>query len=152
MKNPVVAVIGGGRDERPEVLAAAEAVGRGLAARGAILVCGGLKGVMEAACRGAAAGGGMTVGILPGESPESANPHVTLPIVTGMGIGRNVIIVRTADALIAIGGEYGTLSEIAFALQMKKFVVGIGSWNIPGVQMVSNAEEALTAVVSHLGL
>ena len=152
MRNPVIAVIGGGREERPEFLEAAEAVGRGLAARGAVLICGGLKGVMEAACRGAAGAGGTTVGILPGDSPESANAHVTVPIVTGMGIGRNVIIARTADALVAVGGEYGTLSEIALALQMKKFVVGIGSWNISGVRTVANADEALTAVLEYLGL
>jgi len=151
MKQPVIAVIGGGRENRPEYLEAAEAVGRGIAARGAVLLCGGMMGVMEAACRGASQAGGIAVGILPGDSRETANPYVTLPIVTGMGIGRNVIIARSADALIAVGGEYGTLSEIALALQMGRPVVAIGSWSIPGVQPVSTPEEALTLVFSLLG-
>ena len=103
-------------------------VGRLLAEQGAVLVCGGLGGVMTAAARGCFEAGGEVVGILPGETSETANPYVTLPIVTGMGHARNIIIAHTALALIAIEGEYGTLSEIAIGLKLKKPVVQLRSW------------------------
>jgi uncharacterized protein (TIGR00725 family) len=96
----------------------AEDVGRILARRGAVLLCGGLGGVMEAACRGAAAEGGLTVGVLPGRDGRAANPYVALPLPTGMGEMRNALLVRFADAVIAIGGEWGTLSEVALAMKM----------------------------------
>lgn len=96
----------------------AEAVGGELARRGAVLVCGGREGVMEDACRGAARAGGLTVGLLPGDTADEANPFVALPLPTGMGQGRNVLVVRAADAVIAIGGEWGTLSEIALARKL----------------------------------
>jgi len=124
-----IAVIGSGRCSR-EVSRLAEDVGQKLAERGAILVCGGLGGVMEAACRGAKRAGGLTVGILPGNSHHEANPYVDVPIVTGMGEARNVILVRTAQAIIAVGGGYGTLSEIAHALKMGKPVIGLGTWQL----------------------
>ncbi|MBC7263081.1 MAG: TIGR00725 family protein [Chloroflexi bacterium] len=114
----------------PELASLAEAVGRGLAKRGAVLVCGGRGGVMEAACRGAKSAGGTTVGILPGESVDEANPYVDIPIPTGMGEARNVLVVRSAQAVIAVGGEYGTLSEIALALKMGRPVIGLETWEL----------------------
>jgi uncharacterized protein (TIGR00725 family) len=124
-----VAVIGAGRCSA-EVAALAESVGRELAQRGAVVVCGGLGGVMEAACRGAKGAGGVTVGILPGTARRDANPHVDIPIVTGMGEARNVLVVRSAQAVIAISGEYGTLSEIAHALKLGIPVVGLRTWQL----------------------
>lgn len=99
----------------PELLELAEAVGRAVARADGILICGGLGGVMEGAARGAAEGGGLTVGILPGHDSRNANPYIQVPLPTGMGEGRNLLVARTADALIAIGGEWGTLSEVAMA-------------------------------------
>ncbi|MDP2916523.1 MAG: TIGR00725 family protein [Dehalococcoidia bacterium] len=124
----IIAVIGGSQCNADEARMA-EKVGRGLAKRGAVVVCGGLSGVMEAACRGAQAEGGLTIGILPGDSRHSANPYVQLPIVTGMGYARNVIVVKSAQAVIAIGGSYGTLSEIAHALQSGIPVIGLNTWS-----------------------
>ena len=128
-RRPVIGVIGGQRPPA-ESLPIAEAVGRLVAEAGGVLVCGGLEGVMEAACRGAKSVGGLTIGILPGGSKAEANPYVDVPIVTGIGAARNVIVVRTADALIAIDGAYGTLSEIAHALDLGKGVVSLGSWDL----------------------
>lgn len=125
----IIGVIGGAAPTKEEA-AAAEAVGRALAEAGAALVCGGLGGVMEAACRGAKSAGGLTVGILPGADSREANPYVDVPIATGMRCARNVIIARTAQAVIAIGGSYGTLSEIGFALSFGKPVVGLGTWEM----------------------
>ncbi len=127
--NKIIAVVGGNQPS-PEESVIAENIGRQLAEKGAVLVCGGLGGVMEAACRGAAAAGGLTIGILPGDSRKAANPYVHLPIVTGMTYARNIIIVRTAQAVIAVGGKYGTLSEIAHALQAGVPVIGIGTWSL----------------------
>ena len=109
---------------------AAEAVGRALAEAGAVLICGGRGGVMEAACRGAKAAGGITIGILPGTDRREANPYVDIPIVTGIGVARNGIIARTAQVAVAVGGSYGTLSEIAFALAFSVPVVGLGTWEV----------------------
>jgi len=142
---PIIAVIGGRRAEK-SLLKEAEKVGRLIAQRGATLVCGGLGGVMEAASKGAKSEGGLTVGILPRNDSRDANQYIDIPISTGLGIGRNVIIARTADALIAVGGEYGTLSEIAFALQMGKLVVGIRTWDIKGIINTENAAEAVNKV------
>lgn len=148
---PIIAVIGGRRSDK-SLLKEAEEVGRLIAQKGLTLVCGGLRGVMEAASRGARSEGGLTVGILPQNDSKEANPFIDIPVVTGLGIGRNVIIARTADALIAIGGEYGTLSEIAFALQMGKPVVGIKTWDIKGVIPAENASEAVNKVLELLEL
>jgi uncharacterized protein (TIGR00725 family) len=126
----------------------ARSVGGRLAARGAVLVCGGLGGVMEAACRGAKEAGGTTIGILPGGDRAEANPYVDIAIPTGLGEARNALVVRAADALIAVGGGYGTLSEIAFALKAGKRVVGIGTWDIEGVLAAAGAEEAVELVLS----
>ncbi|MBU2608918.1 MAG: TIGR00725 family protein [Chloroflexi bacterium] len=125
----IIAVIGGGQCSS-ETAKLAEDVGRKLAKRGAVLICGGLGGVMEAACRGASAEGGMTIGILSGESRRSANPYVQIPIVTGMGHARNVAVVKSAQAVIAIDGSYGTLSEIGHALQNGIPVIGLGTWSL----------------------
>lgn len=126
---PLIAVIGGSAPT-PEEVAAAEAVGRALAKGGAVLICGGRGGVMEAACRGAKAAGGLTVGILPGPDRSEANPYVDIPIVTGIGVARNAIVARTAQVVVAVGGSYGTLNEIAFALQFGVPVVGLGTWEM----------------------
>lgn len=106
----------------------AEEVGRLVAERGAHIVCGGLGGVMEAACKGAKSADGLTIGILPTLEKEAANEYVDIPVATGMSVARNVIIVRTADVLIAVGGRFGTLSEIAHALSMGKRVISLHSW------------------------
>jgi uncharacterized protein (TIGR00725 family) len=124
-----VAVVGAGACDA-SVAAAAEAVGRGLGEAGAVLVCGGRGGVMEAACRGAKAAGGVTVGILPGEDRREANAFVDVALPSGLGEARNALVVRAADAVIAIAGEFGTLSEIALALKMGKPVVGLGTWEL----------------------
>ena len=126
---PLIGVVGGSAPTREEA-AVAEAVGRALAEAGAVLVCGGRGGVMEAACRGAKSSGGLTIGILPGTSRSEANSYVDIPIVTGIRCARNTIIARTAQAVVAIGGSYGTLSEIAFALGFGVPVVGLGTWEM----------------------
>ena len=125
----IIGVIGGG-EVSPQIVAVAEEVGREIARRGAVLVCGGLGGVMEAACRGAAGEGGLTMGILPGESRLTANPYVKIPIVTGLGYARNVAVVKSAQAVIAIDGSYGTLSEISHALQSGIPVIGLNTWSL----------------------
>jgi uncharacterized protein (TIGR00725 family) len=127
-----VAVIGPG-DATPDEGARAEEVGQLLAERGAVVVCGGLGGVMEAVARGARAAGGTVVGILPGTARSDANEHVTVAIATGMGEMRNALVVRSADAVIAVGGAYGTLSEIALALRAGLPVIGIGTWDLDDV-------------------
>lgn len=124
-----VAVVGGGHADAVECDLAAR-VGRALAEAGAVVVCGGLGGVMEAACRGAHEGGGLAVGILPGSDRRDANPYVDVAVPTGIGEARNVLVVRAADAVVAVGGEFGTLSEVALALQAGIPVVGLGTWEL----------------------
>jgi len=145
----IIAVIGSALCSAQETTMA-EAVGCALAEAGATLVCGGGGGVMEAACRGAKKAGGLTIGILPGFHAGDANPFVDIPIVTGLGEARNVIIVRTAQAVIAVGGEFGTLSEIAFALKMGRPVIGLETWELskagkpcPAIIRAQNPEEAV---------
>ena len=128
-KKKFVAVIGGGQPSREEARQAEE-VGRELARRGVILICGGLGGVMEAACKGASSEGGITIGILPGDDSQAANPYVQIPIVTGLGYARNIAVVKSAHAVIAIGGSYGTLSEISHALQSGIPVIGLNTWSL----------------------
>lgn len=120
----------------------AEAVGRALGAAGATVVCGGLGGVMAAACRGARTGGGLTVGLLPGLDRADANRWVDVAVPTGLGEARNALVVRAADVVVAVGGEFGTLSEIAFALKAGVPVVGLKSWGIDGVREAGSAAEA----------
>jgi uncharacterized protein (TIGR00725 family) len=137
-----VSVIGPGTASA-DAVADAESVGRGLAGAGAILVCGGLGGVMEAASRGAAEAGGVIVGLLPDADRRHANPHLTVAIPTGMGELRNGLVARAGDAVIAIRGEFGTLSEIAFALKLGRPVVGLGSWELAqGGEAVDAIERA----------
>lgn len=144
---PYIAVVGAGGAVAADLLAAAESVGAQLARRGAVVVTGGLGGVMEAACRGARSEGGTTLGILPGDDRAQANRWVDIAVATGMGELRNGLVVRCADALIAVAGEHGTLSEIALALKSGKRVVGIGTWEITGVAAASGAEEAVALVL-----
>lgn len=150
---PLIAVIGGSTATAEE-LAAAEAVGRGLALAGATLVCGGRTGVMEAACRGAKSAGGLTIGILPGADTSQANPYVDVAIPTGIGLARNALVVRAARAAIAIGGSYGTLSEIAYALQFGVPLVGLNTWHFeraghppPPIHRVDTPEEAVATAL-----
>jgi uncharacterized protein (TIGR00725 family) len=126
----------------------AEEVGRLLARRGAVVVCGGLGGVMEAACRGARGEGGTAVGILPGLDRDAANPHVSVAVATGLGEARNALVVRAADALIAVGGAYGTLSEIALALKAGKPVIGLGTWEIDGVKRADGPRAAVETALT----
>ncbi len=134
-KRPLrVSVAGSGNASAREV-SLAEETGKLLARRGAILICGGLGGVMEAACRGASRAGGITVGILPGSSADSANPHVLIPIPTGLGEARNALVAGACDALIAVGGRLGTLSEIALALRSGTPVVGLETWELEAERM-----------------
>ena len=128
-KKICVAVIGGGRPTSEEVKEAEE-IGRELARQDVVLICGGLGGVMEAACRGASAENGTTVGILPGDSRRTANKYVQIPIVTGIGYARKVAVVKSAHAVIAISGSYGTLTEIGHALQSGIPVIGLNTWVI----------------------
>ena len=138
-----IGVVGGGEGS-PPVLSLAEEVGERIAAAGAILVCGGLRGVMEASARGAHEGGGLTVGILPGGEHGDANPFIDVRIVTNLGEARNVVVVRSSHAIIALPGEYGTLSEVALALKIGVPVVGLGSWTqFQGVASADTAEEAV---------
>lgn len=125
---PYVAVIGAGEATSDE-MAAAEEVGRLLAEAGAIVVCGGLGGVMESAARGCASAGGAAVGILPGDDRSQGSPYLTVAISTDLGEARNAIVVRSVDSVIAVGGGFGTLSEIALALRMGKQVIGLTTWS-----------------------
>jgi uncharacterized protein (TIGR00725 family) len=129
----------------------AEEVGRLLAEAGAIVVTGGRTGVMEAASKGAKEAGGTTLGILPEADRSQANPWVTVAVPTGMGEARNALVVRAADAVIAVGGAWGTLSEIAFARKTGKPVVGVDSWDLEGVERFDTAAEAVAAVLHTLG-
>jgi len=144
-----IAVIGGSRPGRQAVETAFE-VGRLIARSGAVVVCGGLGGVMEAACRGAREEGGLVVGILPGGSPADANPWVDIPIATGLGYTRNSLVVMNADAVIAVDGEYGTLSEIAYGKIHGKKVVGLGTWDVKGIVAATTPEEAVRMALEGL--
>ncbi len=122
-------------------------VGRLIAEKRAILVCGGLSGVMEAAARGAKKEGGLTIGILPGTSLQDANPYIDIPIATGIGYCRNSLVAMNADVLIAVDGQFGTLTEIAYGSIYQKRVIGIGTWDIQGVIQVETAEKAVEAAL-----
>ncbi len=142
-----------------ETLALAQAVGAEIARRGAILVCGGLGGVMEAAAHGAQRAGGLTVGIVPGIEAREANAFIDVPVVTGMGEARNVLVVRSSNAVIAIAGAYGTLSEIALALKIGVPVVGLGTWELrhpdgtePPIIRASSSQEAVAKAVEAVRL
>lgn len=145
VQHPLIAVIGESAISHPEHAALAEEVGRRIAEAGYGLICGGLGGVMEAACRGARMSGGLTVGVLPGADPAEANPHVAVAIATGGGQMRNVSIVLSARAVIAIGGGAGTLSEIGHALRAGRRVVGLRTWQASIGGRPSGILEAATA-------
>jgi uncharacterized protein (TIGR00725 family) len=145
-----VAVVGPA-DASPAELESAERIGRGIAERGGVLVCGGLGGVMAAAARGAASAGGMTVGLLPGMRREAANQWIAVAIPTGLGELRNGLVIRAADIVVAIGGAYGTLSEVALALKTGVPVIGLHTWAIDGIQVVDSPERALDALRRALG-
>ncbi len=124
-----IGLIGSGRSH-PKWDDWAEEIGRGIAEHGGILICGGTSGVMASAARGARKAGGVTVGILPGAHADEANPFISIPIATGLGEGRNLLVVQSSDLLIAVGGGAGTLSEIGFALKLHKPLILLGSWEI----------------------
>lgn len=145
MKKRQIAVIGASNPEQNQYIMAEE-VGRMIADEGWVLINGGLSGVMEASAKGADSAGGTVVGILPTGDVADANSYVSIPIVTNMGHARNVIIVQSADTCVAIGGGGGTLSEIAIALKLGKTVVGLDTWDIPGVRKVTTPEEAIEAI------
>jgi uncharacterized protein (TIGR00725 family) len=151
MKPKYISVIGGGRCGAAEY-ALAEEVGRLVAQKGATLVCGGLAGVMEAAARGAKEAGGTTIGILPGHDRARANPYLDHVVTTGMGHARNLAVVSSGDAVIAVGGGYGTLSEIGLAAKIGRPVVLLAGWRLQndegteGVWYASSAREALALV------
>jgi uncharacterized protein (TIGR00725 family) len=137
----------GPRETGAAQLAAAEAVGRGLAAIGLTVVCGGRQGVMEAVCRGVASGGGVSIGLLPEADASLANGFVTIPLATGIGEARNALVARSSFCLVAIGDSYGTLSEVALGLQFGKPVIGLeGAARVAGVHHLASAEAAITAV------
>ncbi len=143
IRNKIRIGIIGGSSPEPEFRQIAFELGKLIAEKGAVLVCGGLSGIMEAAARGAKQRGGITVGILPGTSHQDANPHIDIPIATGLGYSRNSLVAMNADVLIAVDGKYGTLSEIAYGNIYGKKVVGIGTWDIEGVLKADTAEQAV---------
>ena len=144
---PYVAVVGASEPTEQD-MADAEEVGQLLAAAGAIVVCGGRGGVMAAASKGAAGVGGTVIGMLPGDGRDDANEWVTVAIPTGIGELRNGLIVRTADAMVAVGGAYGTLSEIALGLHNGLKVYGLHTWDIEGIEPVATPEEAVERALS----
>jgi uncharacterized protein (TIGR00725 family) len=138
-----IGVIGGG-DCSGKTYELAEQVGERIARAGAVLVCGGLGGVMEAACKGARKEGGTTIGILPGIEKNQANPYIDFPIVSGLGEGRNLLVIRNSDVVIALPGKYGTLSEIGFSLALGKPLIGLSTWDVSeDIIKAKNAEEAV---------
>lgn len=151
----IIGVIGASSCSKEEEKIAQE-VGEEIAKTGGILICGGLGGVMEAACRGAKKYQGLTIGILPGTNKNEANNYVDVPILTGLSEARNIIIIRTSEVVIAVGGEYGTLSEIAFALKLKVPVIGINTYRLFKEDKEQNkiirAKEAKDAVQKALQL
>lgn len=145
-----IGVIGAG-DCSTETYNMAVELGYLISQSGWILICGGLGGVMKGAAKGCYKGGGLSVGILPGEEKDAANPFITLPIPTGMGEGRNLLIVRASDVVVSIAGGYGTLSEIGLALKMGKLVVGLKTWpNIDGIDYVETPQQAIDMIARHL--
>ena len=150
----IISVIGASSCS-PEEAKLAQSVGELLAQRGAIVVCGGLGGVMEAVCRGAKSKGGLTIGILPGQDASMANSWLDIPVVTGLGEARNVVVVKSAQAVIAIGGGYGTLSEIAYSLKNSIPVIGLNTWSLSrngreddSIIKVQNATKAVDKAIS----
>lgn len=137
-----VGVIGGAKPDK-ESYSLALKIGQLIAEKGAILICGGLGGIMEAASRGAKQAGGLTVGILPGNSALDANPYIDIAIATGLGYARNSLVAMNSDVIIAVSGQYGTLTEIAYGCIYRKKIIGLGTWDIEGVIKAQTAEEAV---------
>jgi uncharacterized protein (TIGR00725 family) len=137
-----IGVIGGARPDNTSYDLALK-IGRLIAEKGAVLVCGGLSGIMEASAKGAKQAGGTTVGILPSSSRHDANPHIDIAIATGLGYARNSLVALNADVLIAVDGQYGTLTEIAYGIIYGKKVVGLGTWEIDGIIAAGSPEEAV---------
>ena len=155
MDRPLFISVIGENDPSPRLAALAEAVGAEIATAGAVLICGGLGGAMEAACRGAHSRGGVTIGILPGSRHGEANPYVTYAIPTGLGHARNLLVARSAHAVIAVGGKYGTLSEIAFAKIEGTPVIGLDTWDLRRagqeevpIQQARDAKEAVALALA----
>lgn len=139
--NRQVAVVGSSTPDSPSIALAAE-VGRSIASTGAILICGGLRGIMEAAARGAKERGGLTVGIVPSYQKETANPYIDVVIVSGLGHARNVLVAASGDVLVALPGSHGTLSEVSVALKLGKPVFGMTAWGeIQGVRLLDRVED-----------
>ena len=153
MANPLyLAVIGGG-EVSPDVFSLAREVGREVARKGAVLLCGGLGGVMAAAAQGAQEEGGVSIGILPDPDRSRGNPYLTYSIPTNLGHARNVVIAHAADALIAVDGSLGTISEAAVGLKLGKPVIGLHtSWDLPGLRKARNAQEAVVLAFGGLGI
>src|SRR5215469_6009513 len=137
----------GASDPDPEQRELAREVGRRLAEAGAVVLCGGLGGVMEAAAEGASSAGGTVLGILPGADRTAGNPHLTYAIATGLGEARNAVLTSAADAVIAVGGSWGTLSEIGLARRRRRPVVALASWELEGIPIAVSAEEAVRAAL-----
>ncbi|MBI1909816.1 MAG: TIGR00725 family protein [Deltaproteobacteria bacterium] len=148
-RKPLIGIIGASKPKNNDLSYALE-VGQRVASNGWIVICGGLEGVMEAVSRGASEKGGVVVGILPRGKASEANRYVTIPIATNMGYARNAIIAQASDTLIAIGGGPGTLSEIGHSLAFKKLVVGLETWQIPGVIQCRTPAEAVSLIEKHL--
>jgi len=144
---PYIAVVGPGEATAGQITSA-EAIGRGLAQHGAVLLTGGHSGVMAAACRGAATAGGVSIGILPGTDRSAANEWVSVALATGLGELRNGLIVRAADVVIAVGGAYGTLSEVALALKTGVPVVGLDTWDLDGIEPAGSPQAAVTRALA----
>ncbi len=145
-----IGLIGSG-DANPDLAEIAYEVGYLIGSKKAVLICGGLGGVMEAGSKGCIEAGGLTIGVLPEKETDSANPYISIPIATGMGYARNLIIVLSSEVIIAVGGGFGTLSEIAYASKFKKHIIGIRTWaNIPGLKYVSTPKEAVEMAFSFL--
>jgi uncharacterized protein (TIGR00725 family) len=142
MASKIIGVIGGHNCNK-KVEQIAHNLGKNLAKMGYEIVCGGLGGVMKAVCKGAKEENGVTIGIIPSYDKNDANEYVDIVIPTGLGYARNVLVVQTADVVVALSGEYGTLSEIAYALQFNKLVISLGSWDIPGTIKVNSVKEAI---------
>lgn len=152
MTQGYVGVVGPSGEPAPAVLSAAEEVGRRLAEAGVVVVTGGGTGVMEAASRGASRAGGTVLGLLPGGDRREGNRHLTVAVPTGLGEMRNALLVRTADVVVAVGGSWGTLSEVALACRTGVPTYAIGGWDLPdgGPVAVADAAEAVSRALAHL--
>ncbi len=147
----LISVIGSGSNDDHKLTATTEEVGREIARKGFVVVCGGLGGIMESVCKGAKSEGGLTIGILPGETEQDSNQYLDVPIITGTGQARNLAVALSGNVIIAIGGGFGTLSELSFALRFNKKIIGINTWDIsPNIQPASSAAEAVRIACDHL--